>query len=93
VWLVPSTVLAARTKPNRQNRHRFAASLKPGTNDQWREYRMSRSDLPTRILAWTPSPSVPGSAVDSKNPGKRTSATRLALQPTRRAQSSPQATP
>jgi hypothetical protein len=51
VWLVPSEVLARRTTPNSQNRHVFSASMKPKTNDQWREFRLARAELPERILS------------------------------------------
>ena len=50
VWLVPSTVFADRTKPNKRNRHRFLASMRAGTKDQWRKFRMDRSELPGRLL-------------------------------------------
>jgi hypothetical protein len=49
-WLVPSDDFVARTTPSGKNRRRFSASMKPGTNDQWRPYRLSRPELPERIL-------------------------------------------
>lgn len=51
VWLVPSTTMADRMKPNNQNKLRFVASMKAGTKDQWRAFRHDRSELPGRILA------------------------------------------
>lgn len=49
-WLVPSDDFAARTTPSAKNRRRFSASMKPGTKDKWRPYRLSRPELPRRIL-------------------------------------------
>lgn len=50
-WLVPSKVFAAKTKPSGgKNRHRFVASLKPMSKDQWSEYRFGRAELAQRIL-------------------------------------------
>jgi len=51
VWLVPSTTMADRMKPNNQNKLRFVASMKAGTKDQDRAFRHVRSELPGRILA------------------------------------------
>jgi hypothetical protein len=50
VWLVPSVIFAAMTTPSNRKRHRFAASMKPDTQDQWSEFRYARSELPGRIL-------------------------------------------
>ena len=49
-WLIPSTVLAERVAPNRRGRMRFAASLKPGSRDRWRPYRLEQARLPARVL-------------------------------------------
>lgn len=51
VWFVPSLIFAQRTKLNKRQRHVFSASMKPGTKDQWREFRHDRADLPGRVLA------------------------------------------
>jgi hypothetical protein len=51
VWFVPSIDFHNKTKLNTRNRHRFAASMAPDTQDQWRPYRCARSELPQRILA------------------------------------------
>src|SRR4051794_20334926 len=48
VWLVPSTVLAERTKPNTQRRHVFTASMKEDTKDQ--AFRIGRAELPAPIM-------------------------------------------
>jgi len=50
VWLVPSKVLAERTKLDGKGRHVFQASTKPDTNDRWRELRHERAELPGRIM-------------------------------------------
>ncbi len=50
VWLIPSVDFANRTKPNSQNRHRFSASMKAATKDQWSEYRLRRADLAHELL-------------------------------------------
>lgn len=49
-WLIPSEDFAARTAPSDKNRRRFSASMKPGAEDKWRPYRLSRPELPRRIL-------------------------------------------
>lgn len=48
-WLVPSQVFDDKTKPSGKNRHRFVASLKPNSKDQWSEYRFGRAELAGRI--------------------------------------------
>lgn len=50
VWFIPSVDFAQRTKPNAKERHRFSASMKAGSKDQWSGYRLSRAELPQRIL-------------------------------------------
>ena len=61
-WLVPSHVfqrpgMAFRIPSN--GYWRFTASMRPGTVDRWNPYRLSRRDLPGRIigiLAWLEAP-------------------------------------
>lgn len=50
VWFVPSRVFAERVSANPSGRRRFAASAKDKSQDQWREFRLEKSELPTRIL-------------------------------------------
>lgn len=50
VWFVPSIVLHDALRPNNQSRLLFTASLKPRSNDRWRQFRFSPSELPSRIL-------------------------------------------
>jgi hypothetical protein len=51
-WLVPSDVYAASVgKPTKAGKFRFAASMKQGTKDQWRAYRLEAEGLPRAILA------------------------------------------
>ena len=50
-WLVPSLALAQVVKPNSRKRLRFAASMKPGSRDQWSSYRLLPSALPSKILS------------------------------------------
>lgn len=50
IWLVPSVDFNERTSPNGQGRHRFAASSKTGSKDQWSSYRFGRADLAARLL-------------------------------------------
>lgn len=50
-WLVPSTVMADRVQPNRRNRFRFSASMSGATQDQWREFRLSSDELPSKLLS------------------------------------------
>lgn len=50
-WLVPSGEFAELVPhPNVQGRRVFAASMKPGTADRWRRYRLSAAELPSRVL-------------------------------------------
>jgi hypothetical protein len=49
-WLVPSAVLAQRMRPGTRGRLRFRASMKPDSQDQWRPLRLTRAELPDRIL-------------------------------------------
>lgn len=48
-WFVPSEDLVEVRKDSK-DRHVFVASAKPGSRDQWSRYRLSRSELPSRIL-------------------------------------------
>lgn len=50
MWFVPSVVFKQKTNPNAKNRRQFVASTKSDTQDQWREFKCSRSELPSRIL-------------------------------------------
>ena len=51
VWLVPSLDFAAKARPiGRRGVLRFAASLSPTSKDQWRQYRLERTDLHREIL-------------------------------------------
>jgi hypothetical protein len=52
-WLVPSgrfDELAGNQVVRGQVRRRFSASAKPGSKDQWREFRVDGQDLPGRML-------------------------------------------
>lgn len=51
VWLVPSVDLAQMLRPNTRGRFVFQAAMSPSTRDRWRGYRLTRSELPTKILA------------------------------------------
>jgi len=51
VWLVPSVDFAKFTAPSARRRRRFSASAKPESKDQWRPYRLARSELASRLLA------------------------------------------
>src|SRR5262249_20909679 len=50
VWLIPSEDFAAKSGANSRGRHRFVASLRENTRDQWAAYRHDRPDLPQRLL-------------------------------------------
>lgn len=45
VWLVPSKDFDAKTTASGRKRHRFSASMKDGTQDQWSSYRCSGAEL------------------------------------------------
>jgi hypothetical protein len=49
-WFVPSEKFASRPI-NSRGRRVFIASTKEGSKDQWRDYRVERSDLADEILA------------------------------------------
>lgn len=50
-WLIPSDAFAERKGTSiGQDKYRFSASLKPGTQDQWSPYRLEPLDLPGAIL-------------------------------------------
>jgi hypothetical protein len=50
LWLVPSIDFDAMTRPNSKSKHRFSASVKDSSKDQWSAYRLERTDLADRIL-------------------------------------------
>jgi hypothetical protein len=50
-WLVPSPEFAALVPtPNGQGRRVFVASAKIDTADRWRRYRLTATQLPSRVL-------------------------------------------
>lgn len=49
-WLVPSEQFDERATLTGKGRRRFAASLKPDTQDKWSGYRMEFPELPGAIL-------------------------------------------
>jgi hypothetical protein len=49
-WLVPSADLVTKARRDSLGRYRFVASAKAAANDQWRPYRLSRAELPPRLL-------------------------------------------
>jgi hypothetical protein len=50
-WLVPSKVYAESLgNPNSKGRYRFTASMKDGSNDRWRQYRLEAHELPQAVL-------------------------------------------
>lgn len=51
LWLVPSHVFDERIKPNPTGLMRFRASAKENTQDQWAKYRLSKAELPGKLLA------------------------------------------
>ena len=50
-WLVPSREFAAMAGRDSRGRYRFSASARPNSRDRWSGYRLSRVELPDRILA------------------------------------------
>jgi hypothetical protein len=51
-WLIPSPAFSAVVpKANVRGKYRFVASLKDGSADQWRQYRLEPLELPTAILS------------------------------------------
>lgn len=54
VWLVPSTDFVDLARHAPDGKLRMSASLAETTDDRWRPYRLSRADLPVRLLALLP---------------------------------------
>jgi hypothetical protein len=50
-WLVPSIDLAAQARQDGHRRYVFSAALKDDSKDKWSRYKVSRRELPDRILA------------------------------------------
>jgi hypothetical protein len=51
-WLIPSEDFAARAgTPTSRGRLRFYASMKAGSRDKWRDYRLEPAKLAPRVLA------------------------------------------
>jgi hypothetical protein len=48
-WFIPSAEVA-KARMDSRKRHVFVASAKPQSRDQWSRYRLTRADLPERIL-------------------------------------------
>jgi hypothetical protein len=51
VWLVPSLKVDETGLRTRNGMIRFSASAKPNANDQWRPFRLERSELAPRLLS------------------------------------------
>ena len=50
-WLVPSKAYAASLgEPDSKGRYRFSASMKAGSNDRWKPYRLAAHELPPAVL-------------------------------------------
>ncbi len=50
-WLVPSKIYASTLgEPNNRGRYRFGASMKDGSNDRWKPYRLEAHELPPAVL-------------------------------------------
>ncbi|MCX4387295.1 hypothetical protein OG777_10160 [Micromonospora peucetia] len=50
-WLVPSKTYAGTlSEPSSRGRYRFGASMKDGSSDRWRPFRLEAHQLPTAIL-------------------------------------------
>jgi hypothetical protein len=50
-WLVPSKAYASMLgEPNSRGRYRFSASMKDGSNDRWRPFRLEAHELPLVVL-------------------------------------------
>lgn len=50
IWLVPSNEFVGKAPAGSNNKHRFSASAKPGTNDRWAKYLVEKEQLPSRLL-------------------------------------------
>jgi hypothetical protein len=49
-WLVPSHVFQQQAFQIGNGKWRFTAAMRPGTVDRWNPYRLSRRELPRRII-------------------------------------------
>jgi hypothetical protein len=50
IWLVPSNEFVEKAPAGSNEKHRFSASAKPGTNDRWADYLVEKEQLPSRLL-------------------------------------------
>jgi hypothetical protein len=51
LWLPPGVnPTAVLRKPNSRGRYRFSASMKDGSNDRWKPYRLEAPELPRAVL-------------------------------------------
>ena len=51
LWLVPSERFAALSPVKSNGKHKFNASAKEGSEDMWAPFLVSKSELPTHLLA------------------------------------------
>jgi hypothetical protein len=51
IWLVPSQEFAEKSPAGSNQKHRFSASAKSDTKDQWSDYLVTKTELPNHLLA------------------------------------------
>lgn len=50
IWLIPSEEFIKKAPAGSNGKHRFVASARPGTKDQWAGYLVEKTQLPSRLL-------------------------------------------
>lgn len=50
IWLVPSKDFIEKAPVSSSGKHRFVASIKPGTKDRWADYLVEKERLASRLL-------------------------------------------
>jgi hypothetical protein len=50
IWLIPSEEFVAISPPKANEKHKFVASAKPETKDQWSSYLIAKQDLPAHLV-------------------------------------------
>lgn len=50
IWLIPSRSFAKRAPLSPKGKHKFVASAKTGTKDQWSRYLVERTALPMKLV-------------------------------------------
>jgi hypothetical protein len=50
IWLIPSQHFVRKARVGSNEKHKFVASAKEGSEDKWAQYIVSKENLPKRLL-------------------------------------------